>query len=105
MKSRILGENITKHIQINVSEEELSYLTIYFSIYLEKVEKEVKSISKVAIITDFGLSIQKLLQNNIMKIFGPNVEIVIIEQSNFDESSVNKFLILVSVHQKHFLNK
>ena len=29
-------ENITKHIQIQVSEEELSYLTIYFSIYLEK---------------------------------------------------------------------
>ncbi|SUM31091.1 putative regulator of sorbitol operon [Staphylococcus gallinarum] len=90
------GENITKHIQINVSEEELSYLTIYFSIYLEKIEKEVKSISKVAIITDFGLSIQKLLQNNIMKIFGPNVEIVIIEQSNFDESSVNNYEIIIS---------
>lgn len=94
--SKILGENITKHIQINVSEEELSYLTIYFSIYLEKIEKEVKSISKVAIITDFGLSIQKLLQNNIMKIFGPNVEIVIIEQSNFDESSVNNYEIIIS---------
>ena len=56
----------------------------------------MKSISKVAIITDFGLSIQKLLQNNIMKIFGPNVEIVIIEQSNFDESSVNNYEIIIS---------
>ncbi|RIP34865.1 PRD domain-containing protein [Staphylococcus gallinarum] len=94
--SRILGENITKHIQIQVSEEELSYLTIYFSIYLEKIEKEVKAISQVAIITDFGLSIQKLLQNNIMKIFGTDVDIVVIEQSNFDESVVDNYEIIIS---------
>ncbi|MCG7337819.1 PRD domain-containing protein [Staphylococcus sp. ACRSN] len=94
--SKILGENITKYIQIQVSEEELSYLTIYFSIYLEKIEREVKSISKIAIITDFGLSIQKLLQNNIMKIFGSDVKIIIIEQSNFDEFAVNDFEIIIS---------
>ena len=101
--SKVLGENITKALNLKVSEEELGYLTIYFSIYLEKLEQEVKDISKVAILTDYGLSVYKLLKNNVIKLFGQQVEITMIEKADFNEEDLDNYEIVISTVKENRL--
>lgn len=104
--SKVLGDNITKEIGLSVSEEELGFLTIYFSIYLEELEKDLTEISKIAILTDYGLSISKILKNNLYKVFGLNAEITIIDKEQFDEKLINDYeLIISTTKENRFFNK
>lgn len=104
--SKVLGDNITKEIGLSVSEEELGFLTIYFSIYLEELEKDLTEISKIVILTDYGLSISKILKNNLYKVFGLNAEITIIDKEQFDEKLINDYeLIISTTKENRFFNK
>lgn len=80
--SKILGDNVLKFIGIKPSIEELGYIAIYFSVYLEKLERTLIDYKKIAIVTDKGLSIQKLLLNHINHLLGEELTIDIITEFN-----------------------
>lgn len=101
--SKVLGENITKEIGLDVSEQELGFLTIYFSIYLEQLEQELNEISNIAIVTDYGLSTLKLLKNNLYKVFGSNINITTIEKVEFNEHVVNDYELIISTTKENRL--
>lgn len=101
--SKVLGENITKEIGLDVSEQELGFLTIYFSIYLEQLEQELNEISNIAIVTDYGLSTLKLLKNNLYKVFGSNINITTIEKVEFNEHIVNDYELIISTTKENRL--
>ena len=61
--SKVLGSNISKVANIEVSKDELNYLTIYFSVYLERLEQNLNDIKTIILITQEGLSVKKLLIN------------------------------------------
>ncbi len=73
--SKVLGSNISKVANIEVSKDELNYLTIYFSVYLERLEQNLNDIKTIILITQEGLSVKKLLINNISNIFGNTINI------------------------------
>ena len=77
--SKVLGSNISKVANIEVSKDELNYLTIYFSVYLERLEQNLNDIKTIILITQEGLSVKKLLINNISNIFGNTININIID--------------------------
>ncbi|MFQ3709163.1 PRD domain-containing protein [Staphylococcus equorum] len=101
--SKVLGENIRKEIRLDVSEQELGFLTIYFSIYLEQLEQELNEISNIAIVTDYGLSTLKLLKNNLYKVFGSNINITTIEKVEFNEHVVNDYELIISTTKENRL--
>ncbi|MDG0844377.1 PRD domain-containing protein [Staphylococcus equorum] len=101
--SKVLGENITKEIGLDVSEQELGFLTIYFSIYLEQLEQELNEISNIAILTDYGLSTIKLLKNNLYKVFGENISITTMEKVEFNERVVNDYELIISTTKENRL--
>ena len=78
--SKVLGSNISKVANIEVSKDELNYLTIYFSVYLERLEQNLNDIKTIILITQEGLSVKKLLINNISNIFGNTININIIDR-------------------------
>ncbi|MGX0197616.1 putative licABCH operon transcriptional regulator [Staphylococcus hominis] len=78
--SKVLGSNISKVANIEVSKDELNYLTIYFSVYLERLEQNLNDIKTIILITQEGLSVKKLLINNISNIFGNTININTIDR-------------------------
>ncbi|RIN28339.1 transcriptional antiterminator, partial [Staphylococcus succinus] len=59
--------------------------------------------SKVAILTDYGLSVYKLLKNNVIKLFGQQVEITMIEKADFNEEDLDDYEIVISTVKENRL--
>lgn len=104
--SNVLAENITKEINIEVPINELGFLSLYFSVYLEQLEQQIREIQSVAIITNEGLSTSKLLKINLQKIFGNHIEIVVFNEEAFESEEVQAFdLIISTIWTSRLFNK
>jgi lichenan operon transcriptional antiterminator len=94
--SNVLAENIKKEIKLEVPINELGFLSLYFSVYLEQLEQQIREIQSVAIITNQGLSTSKLLKINLQKIFGNDTEIVVFNEDVLENSEIKAFDLIVS---------
>ncbi|UJL47389.1 PRD domain-containing protein [Virgibacillus sp. NKC19-16] len=104
--SSVLAENITKEINIEVPISELGFLSLYFSVYLEQLEQQIREIQSVAIITNEGLSTSKLLKINLQKIFGNHIEIVVFNEEAFESEEIEAFdLIISTIWTSRLFNK
>ena len=65
--SKVLATNIEKEINIKVPLNELGFLSVYFSVYLQQLEQKFKEIHSIAFITDQGLSSVKLMKIQLQK--------------------------------------
>ncbi|UTH00539.1 BglG family transcription antiterminator [Macrococcoides canis] len=93
--SKVLASNIEKELNISVPENELGFLSIYFSVYLEEVERKLKNINKILIISDYGLSTFKLLKSYLIDIFGANI-VVDVCAENIDLKKVDDYDLTIS---------
>ncbi|MCM3475021.1 MULTISPECIES: BglG family transcription antiterminator [Staphylococcus] len=94
--SKVLGSNISKVANIEVSKDELNYLTIYFSVYLERLEQNLNDIKAIILITQEGLSVKKLLINNISNIFGNTININTIDRYEDLNNIENDYDLIIS---------
>ncbi|QNY32499.1 PRD domain-containing protein [Staphylococcus aureus] len=94
--SKVLGSNISKVANIEVSKDELNYLTIYFSVYLERLEQNLNDIKTIILITQEGLSVKKLLINNISNIFGNTININTIDRYEDLNNIENDYDLIIS---------
>ncbi|HCX0384686.1 TPA: PRD domain-containing protein [Staphylococcus aureus] len=94
--SKVLGSNISKVANIEVSKDELNYLTIYFSVYLERLEQNLNDIKTIILITQEGLSVKKLLINNISNIFGNTININTIDRYEDLNTIENDYDLIIS---------
>ncbi|HDE6770112.1 TPA: PRD domain-containing protein [Staphylococcus aureus] len=94
--SKVLGSNISKVANIEVSKDELNYLTIYFSVYLERLEQNLNDIKTIILITQEGLSVKKLLINNISNIFGNTININTIDRYEDLNKIENDYDLIIS---------
>lgn len=101
--STVLAENIRKAIKVEVPVNELGFLSLYFSVYLDQLEQQIKEINSVAIITDGGLSTSKLIKANLQKIFGSHVKIVFYTEDTFKDSEMKQYDLIVSTIQTNRL--
>ncbi|MGV2929250.1 PRD domain-containing protein [Macrococcus capreoli] len=99
--SKVLAEQIKKQTEVFVPENELSFIALYFSVYLEEIDRQLKSIEKVAIITDQGLSTTKLLTTYLRNIFSTNTQIDVYHQDDLSKSLVEQYKLVVSSVQVH----
>ena len=93
--SKVLASNIEKELNISVPENELEFLSIYFSVYLEEVERKLKDINKILVISDYGLSTFKLLKSYLIDIFGANI-VVDVCAENIDLKKVDDYDLTIS---------
>jgi len=94
--SNVLAENIKKEINIDVPINELGFLSLYFSVYLEQLEQQIREIQSVAIVTNEGLSTSKLLKNNLRKIFGTHLEVNVFNEDALENENIKEFDLIVS---------
>lgn len=96
--SKILGENVYKAIGVRPSIDELGYIAIYFSVYLENLEKSLVNYKLIAIATDMGLSIHKFLSTNLKTLLGEEIQIDILKLQDVDEKRHDYDLIISTTH-------
>ncbi|MFD1064758.1 BglG family transcription antiterminator [Oceanobacillus locisalsi] len=94
--SRVLAENIKKEINMDVPINELGFLSLYFSVYLEQLEQQIRDIQSVAIITNQGLSTSKLLATNLQKIFHNQIAIEVFSEEALEKEDIKQFDLIVS---------
>lgn len=94
--SCVLAENIKKEIHMDVPINELGFLSLYFSVYLEQLEQQIRDIKSVAIITNQGLSASKLLATNLRKIFSNQINIEIFNEEALETEEMKQFDLIVS---------
>src|SRR5699024_9095489 len=75
---------------------ELGFLSLYFSVYLEQLEQQIREIQSVAIVTNEGLSTSKLLKNNLRKIFGTHLEVNVFNEDALENENIKEFDLIVS---------
>ncbi|WP_153461656.1 BglG family transcription antiterminator [Sediminibacillus terrae] len=104
--STLLGESITRVTGLGMPEKELGFLTIYFSVYLEQLEQKMNELHDIAILTNQGLSTTKLLTMNLRKVFGTQINVEVIDESEFTEESIHPFdLVISSIKTNRMFNK
>ncbi|MBM7599031.1 lichenan operon transcriptional antiterminator [Virgibacillus halotolerans] len=104
--SSVLAENIKKEINMDVPINELDFLSLYFSVYLEQLEQQIREIQSVAIITNGGLSTSKLLKVNLQRIFGNHIEIVVFNEDALENDEIKHFdLIISTIWTSRLFNK
>lgn len=104
--SSVLAENIKKEINMDVPINELDFLSLYFSVYLEQLEQRIREIQSVAIITNEGLSTSKLLKVNLQRIFGNHIEIVVFNEDALENDEIKHFdLIISTIWTSRLFNK
>ncbi|WP_053218241.1 BglG family transcription antiterminator [Virgibacillus senegalensis] len=104
--STVLGESITRVTGLRMPEKELGFLTIYFSVYLEQLEQKMNELRDIAILTNQGLSTTKLLTMNLHKVFGTQINVVVLDDSEFTEERIQPFdLVLSTVKTNRMFNK
>ncbi|MDM8101028.1 MULTISPECIES: BglG family transcription antiterminator [Oceanobacillus] len=94
--SSVLAENIKKEINMEVPINELSFLSLYFSVYLEQLEQKIRDIKSVAVITNQGLSASKLLTTNLQKIFSNQIDIEVFNEDVLKTENIKQFDLIVS---------
>ncbi|MEK4298671.1 PRD domain-containing protein [Oceanobacillus sp. FSL W8-0428] len=94
--SNVLAENIKKEINLKVPINELGFLSLYFSVYLEQLEQKIRDIKSVAIITNQGLSASKLLTTNLQKIFSNQIDIEVFNEEVLETEDIKQFDLIVS---------
>ncbi|RXK17374.1 PRD domain-containing protein [Macrococcus sp. DPC7161] len=99
--SKVLADQIKKQTEVDVPENELSFIALYFSVYLEEIDRALKSIEKVAVITDQGLSTTKLITSYLKNIFTTNTQIDVFPQDALTKSLVDQYKLVVSSVQVH----
>lgn len=75
---------------------ELSFLSLYFSVYLEQLEQKIRDIKSVAVITNQGLSASKLLTTNLQKIFSNQIDIEVFNEDVLKTENIKQFDLIVS---------
>ncbi len=77
---------------INISSTELSYITLYFQVSLERLSRPVK----LALVTDLGMGLNQLFANKIRASI-PKVErISIISLHDFDRSMLEQYDLIIT---------
>lgn len=94
--SNVLAENIKKEINMDVPMNELGFLSLYFSVYLEQLEQQIRDIQSVAIITNQGLSASKLLTTSLQKIFSNQIDIEVFNEEVLETEQIKQFDLIVS---------
>lgn len=94
--SKVLAWNIEEKFDVDVPINELGFLSIYFSVYLAEIERRIREVGSIAVITDQGLSITKLLVSNLRNIFGEHVCIDVFTGDELDESTLENYKLKVS---------
>lgn len=94
--SKVLATNIEKEIKIKVPLNELGFLSIYFSVYLQQLEQKFKEIHSVAFITNQGLSSVKLMNVQLQKIFGNQIMIDVINENELNHFQIDNYDLIVS---------
>lgn len=94
--SKVLATNIEKEIKIKVPLNELGFLSIYFSVYLQRLEQKFKEIHSVAFITNQGLSSVKLMNVQLQKIFGNQIMIDVIKENDLNHFQIDNYDLIVS---------
>jgi len=94
--SKVLATNIEKEIKIKVPLNELGFLSIYFSVYLQQLEQKFKEIHSVAFITNQGLSSVKLMKIQLQKIFGNQIMIDVINENELNHFQIDNYDLIVS---------
>lgn len=104
--SKVLAENIEKELKIKVPLNELGFLSIYFSVYLQQLEQKFKEIKTIAFITNQGLSSSKLVTVQLKKIFGQQIEVKVMNENEMQLSDLDKFDLTVStIKNNRLFNK
>ncbi|AKG74935.1 BglG family transcription antiterminator [Salinicoccus halodurans] len=101
--SKVLAENIEKEIEVKVPINELDFLSIYFSIFLDELEQKMRDINSVAIITNQGLSTSKILKMNLQQILKDGVEISTFNLEEVDEKIMDVHDLILSTTQTNRL--
>ncbi|WP_019167044.1 BglG family transcription antiterminator [Staphylococcus delphini] len=96
--SKILSQNIENKIGLPVHKNELVYLTIYFSIYLEVLEKQLLSYKSIVIVTNEGLSAISFLKQKIKQLFKENVIIRVVD-IGLDKTCLDEFDLILSTQK------
>ncbi|MEN3939353.1 PRD domain-containing protein [Staphylococcus shinii] len=94
--SKVLATNIEKEINIKVPLNELGFLSIYFSVYLQQLEQKFKEIHSIAFITNQGLSSVKLMKIQLQKIFGNQIMIDVINENELNRFQIDNYDLTVS---------
>ncbi|WP_353421482.1 BglG family transcription antiterminator [Staphylococcus delphini] len=94
--SKVLAWNIEDKFDVDVPINELGFLSIYFSVYLAEIERRIREVGSIAVITDQGLSITKLLVSNLKNIFGEHVHIDVFTVDELDKSILEDYKLKVS---------
>ncbi|MEX6012855.1 BglG family transcription antiterminator [Mammaliicoccus sciuri] len=104
--SKVLAENIEKELDIEVPLNELGFLSIYFSVYLQQLEQKLKEIKTIAFITDQGLSSGKLVTVQLERIFGKDIQVKVINENQIQLNDIDQFDLVVStIKSNRLFNK
>lgn len=104
--SKVLAKNIEKFVKVDVPINELGFLAIYFSIFLEELNEKLSAIKKIAIITDQGLSTSKMIRTNLKSIINQENETNIFMHEEIDKSNFADYdLIISTIKVNRLFNK
>lgn len=101
--SKVLAGNIEKETDIQVPINELDFLSIYFSIFLDELEQKMRDINSVAIITNQGLSTSKIIKMNLQQILNDGVEISVFNLEEVNEEIISSYGLILSTTQTNRL--
>lgn len=94
--SKVLAKNIEQFIKIDVPINELGFLSIYFSIFIEELNEKLRAIKKIAIITDQGLSTSKMIESNLKSVMNENIEIGIFIREEAESETLRSYDLIIS---------
>ncbi|MCS4485884.1 BglG family transcription antiterminator [Staphylococcus americanisciuri] len=94
--SKVLAWNIEEKFDVDVPINELGFLSLYFSVYLAEIERRIREVRSIAVITDQGLSMTKLLVSNLRRIFGEQVLIDVFTVEELEKATLDNYKLKVS---------
>ncbi|MFD2829176.1 BglG family transcription antiterminator [Corticicoccus populi] len=104
--SKVLAQNIEQLIKISVPVNELGFLSIYFSIFLEELNEKLRNIKRIAIITDQGLSTSKMIESNLKNILNQNISVDIFTREEINEDILMACdLVISTIKVNRLFNK
>lgn len=92
--AQIAGKVIEQKYNLEVSEDEIGYIAIHFSGYLERNSSRFYSIKKIAIICGTGLGTAKLLKIRVEKLIGNNPQIDTLSSFNLRNINLDEYDIV-----------
>lgn len=89
-------ELIEEEYQTTISEDELSFLTSYFEIFIVEEKKASKKPYKVCLICGDGKAVSRLIMNQLKSIFDENSEFDMISDIDLDKREFDDYDLVVS---------